>query len=509
MADAYELYKPLRNHLLKVGLIESLGVIRAYMQHLQFGTSLPDDIEVPTWFLQASRLGKHVFEWELDVLAREILVNADEGGPSDAKHTLRRWSYFANAVNKLKDFENALVETYPEGSILGELHRIAHRQFPWQRRPNAGWMGRYFEIFGQPPLNAILERKIGLGARDLYLMGLGITGAYVDQFALYYPPKIQVGGLTRDKLDRFLAHFAVGISELRDRARAGQELNENYAYVLNPLRIHPLVRLELRGRPALIAPIPTFLIWRFTEGVYYEVVNEPDFGEAYGEAFQRYTGTVVSKTNPGSLKRYPEAEYYVGKNRHDSVDWVVEDESGFLFVESKTKRLRLRAKTEIRSIEVLEEELDKLAGFIIQIYKTIEDYRSGLYRHVPLMAEKPIFPIVLTLEEWYPFGPKIQEALEERVRKKCEVTQVPLERLAEMPYSICSAPDFERLMQVVGMRSVAEVMRAKTVDPERRRWLMGVFLSDRFPDEYGRTKEVFGDVLDELTAGLVEVEESG
>jgi hypothetical protein len=75
--DIFELYKPLRNHLRKVTLIESLGVIRAYMQHLQFKVGFPSDIDVPAWFLQArSNVEKKVYEWELDVLSRELLIHA-------------------------------------------------------------------------------------------------------------------------------------------------------------------------------------------------------------------------------------------------------------------------------------------------------------------------------------------------------------------------------------------------------------------------------------------------
>ncbi|HLC42594.1 MAG TPA: hypothetical protein VJO34_13350 [Methylomirabilota bacterium] len=504
MTDIFDTYKPLRNYLRKVGLIESLGVIRAYVQHFQFGALFPPDIEVPDWFLQArSNVDKKVFEWELDVLARELLIHASPLGPPDPRYTLRRWSYFAGAVNKLKDLENEIVSLYPQGSILLELHRIAHREFPWQRPPNATWLSRYYRIFSYPDLDAVLHGATGLTARELYLLGLAFAGLYLDQFALYYPPTIEIPGLTRDHFDRFLKHFALDLEQLRARTAAAQELNDNYPYVFNPLRVHPIVGVELRGRLALVAPIPTFLFWRFTEGVYYELLNQPSFANAYGEAFQRYVGDVIERANRTSrLQFYPEVEYRIGKDRKDSVDWILEDDSGLLFVESKTKRLQLRAKTEIRSTEALESELDKLATFIVQLYKTIADYRSGHYPHVPYRPGKPVYPLVLTLEEWFSFGPRIHTVLDQRVAVRLEEADLPREWLNEMSYSTCSVAAFEKLVQVVDARPIAEVMGRKIADPEFRGWLLDGFLSHAFPAESHAARNLFPETLDELTAAI-------
>lgn len=504
MRDTFELYKSLRNHLRNVSLIESLGVIRAYVQHLQFGMPFPSDIEVPDWFLQAgSNVDKKVFEWELDILSRELLLHAPTSGPADPRHTLRRWSYFAGAINKLKDLENEIVSLYPEGSILLEVHRIAHREFPWQRPPNATWLSRYYRIFSRPDLNSLLQQTTGLAARELYLLGLAFAGLYMDQFALYHPPKIEIPGLTRDHFDRFLAHFALDLDQVRARVAAVQELSENYPYVLNPLRVHPIIRLELAGRPALVAPIPTFLFWRFTEGVYYELLNQPGFAAAYGEAFQDHVGDVVERANrTGRFRLHPEVEYRIGKDRKDSVDWILEDESGLLFVESKTKRLQLRAKTEIRSTEALESELDKLATFIVQLYKAIADYRGGHYPHVSYRSGKPVYPLVLTLEEWYSFGPRIQTALEQRVTAHLEDMNLPHEWLAEMPYSTCSLATFEKLVQVIDIRPIADVLGRKTTDPQFRGWLLDGFLSHAFVAESRAAGNLFPETLDELTAGI-------
>ena len=130
--SVYDLYKPLRNHLRQFPLLESLGVVRAYVQHLQFKVPFPANIEVEQEFLRARhRHEKKVYEWELDILAREIVLNS----PEHAEKTLRSWHEFAEAINKIKELENSITGAYPElhqKNILIELYRIGHRQFPWQ-----------------------------------------------------------------------------------------------------------------------------------------------------------------------------------------------------------------------------------------------------------------------------------------------------------------------------------------------------------------------------------------
>src|SRR5947209_237881 len=114
MIDVFELYKPFRNHLRKLSLIESLGVVRAYMQYLLAGQPLPKDIEAHPRFLQArNRVARGVHEWELDVIAREIFINATDVDAIYAPETLRRWGYLAGAVTKLKTLEDKLSGLYP------------------------------------------------------------------------------------------------------------------------------------------------------------------------------------------------------------------------------------------------------------------------------------------------------------------------------------------------------------------------------------------------------------
>ena len=51
--QVFDLYKPLRNAIRKLGVGDSLGVIRVYVQNLQFGVEIPSDCEVDPEYASA------------------------------------------------------------------------------------------------------------------------------------------------------------------------------------------------------------------------------------------------------------------------------------------------------------------------------------------------------------------------------------------------------------------------------------------------------------------------
>ena len=161
-----------------------------YFQYLQLGQPLPDFIEASLAFLNAPNAEeRNIFEWELDILVRELIINAADY----ASNSLRKWSSFATAINKIKELDNDIATAHPDlyqANILIELYLLAHRQFPWQRKITRNSLLRYFKIFGTDDFVPILREHIGLSASDLYLIGLTLGGHYIANFLFDLPPKI-------------------------------------------------------------------------------------------------------------------------------------------------------------------------------------------------------------------------------------------------------------------------------------------------------------------------------
>ena len=496
MVYVEDIFPPFRDQLTRYSCVDSLLVVHAYIQNLQFNRPMPDGIQVDPVVARAQGYEKHYFEWELDLLSRELIQHA----PLSGRHTLRNWGEFANTLNALKDIEGAVSRRTGEllrRNILIEMGRNAYRQFHWQRKPDAATLARYYKIFGQAGLDAIIEREIGLTARELYIVGMALTGHFLNSGAHIFPIAAQEIGISPEKMKSFLRRFSAPLSTLKQLALETQAHNEDFAYSRNPLTVFPLVHAGLNGRHCVIAPIPTLLFDRFTAGVYYEIVKHPEFAHAFGNAFQRYVGEVLEVClSNGSFAIYPECEYHLGKNRKNTVDWIVSDCSGNMFFECKTKRMRSDSKMALADTSPLLRDLLKISDFVVQIYKSIQDAKDG---HYPNWApnDKPVYPLVVLLDEFYLFDAGLAETLNARISEKLLERNINPSILISSPYTIVSCADLEILMQVIAERGVQRVMDAKK-EGEKSKWNMGVFLSNEFKSELDRTGELFPTGIDEI-----------
>jgi hypothetical protein len=337
----YDLFKRLRNELRKQAIHPSLYVMWAWMQHLQFQLPLPRDIDLPLGMaLKPWGPQKGVYEWELAVLVKQLLAEAPDTGSTD----LRSWRSFSATLNTLKDLDNDISDRYGElyrSKIFVEMSRHAHHQFWWQRSYKLGpEVTRYLKIFSSPAVDAILQSHLGMSTRALYAIGLSFSGHFLGAYEFVAPIKIHLTSVTAQDVDRFLSLYARDMEAMRALCREAQSFDENFIYAFNPLLQYPLV--SYAGGSRLIAPAPRLLLRRFTEGVYYDVI---------------------------------------GKNKKRSIDWIASDTTGELFIECKTKRMRLDAKFALSDLTPLEGELDKLGYFAVQVYKTLTDALEGGYPH--------------------------------------------------------------------------------------------------------------------------------
>lgn len=499
-SNIYEAYKPLRNHLRNCGLVDSLRVIRAYAQNLQIkGEDFPSDIEVKKEYLQRDHIQKMswISEWNLEVLAKEVIINSSEN--SYNKKTFKEWKFFSTTINKLKDIDSMITKAHVNGSnIFRELERIAHCQFAWQiDRPNTELIARYYRIYKTPEMDSILKFTTGLTTKELYFVGLVIWAHFLSNFALQLPLKIEINGLYQESIDKFLKHFSSELPVLREKLKSEQNMNENYIYSFSSLRSYPIIITKYRGKESLICPIPTLLFWRIASGLYYEVVNQSDFDNAFGSSFQKYIGDCIIAANTNyTIKAFPEESFVDGKNRKDSVDWIVDDGTSAIFIECKAKRMTMLSKTELLISDALEKDLEKMSIFVTQVYKTIRDYQNGKYPTYKFNEQKKIYPLVVTLEDWHLFGDN--PLLKMKIEEKLKAEGIPLECLSSMPYTICSTQEFEEMIQIIQSKGIDPIIGKKLEDPEKITWEMATFLLNEYPEEHKNIKPLFKKDFDSI-----------
>ncbi|MBF0206763.1 MAG: hypothetical protein HQK53_07715, partial [Oligoflexia bacterium] len=262
-----------------------------------------------------------------------------------------------------------------------------------------------------------------------------------------------------------------------------QQYNEKFAYIYSSLVAYPLIRKEWNGRSAIICPIPRYLFERITDGIYYEICRDKGFEHPFGEAFQEYVGDVLKVLYKNGLI-YPEDKY---EKDNRTVDWTIEDDHATLFIECKAKRLTTGAKAGLFDTTELESELGKIADAVVQVYKTMEDFKKGLYPKVKYYPNKELYPIVVTLENWYLYGDVILNRLNKFVVDKLIGEGLSENLIVTNPYCVVSAESFEKLIFIINKHGIKEVLDDKLRDKDMKYWEIDSYLHQKYPEETSKS----------------------
>lgn len=482
MIDLYPAYKPFRNYMRRFAMMPSLLQLWAYFLHVADGDNLHPELvrSIP----RTVNVREYLYPWDLEILVRETLLNAGERGRDD----LGVWNNLARAVNHIRRLEDQPHKgDVDNAAIFTDLQRMAHRQFRWQSgATNSAAIIRAMKVFGNENLDAKVLQKTGMTMRQLLRLGMAVTGGFKRRPVQSLATDYSCIGVVPQVSRTFLERLTSSLTTLRERTRQCQHYDDVWLYSVNPLEHHPLVRFDPSQPDHLICPVPRYLLTRVTTGVFYDIVNSEGFANAYGDAFERYVGEVISKTlGPAEFRVIEERPYAETKARlKHGADWIVSDHSGHLFFECKTKRLSLGAKN-LTDPEAVKKDFGVLARAIVQNYKNIIDAKKGVTAWRP--DDRPVFPVVVTLEEWYLFSNHLTSQLREGVQQQLAQEALDPELVHAMPYFIASVAELENALQVVAACGIARVFSEKS-STDHREWGLVPFLQHRFPEELRRTR---------------------
>lgn len=508
--NAYGGWTPLRNALRKLDLHDTLGVIRAYsaFRTIDVSRPFPADMEVHPTVYSNQYI---ILPWEMEALAREaIIVCSSRPG---VKHTARKWDTFANLVKKLRDV-NEYISQYLVNNekILQEVTvRLAHLQFKYQaERPSKASLVRYNRIFGYPAVEPIVKAKTGLSPKQLFTIGSVLWFKYASQhFGMNYPlDELTVPGITHADYDKFMQFYSLPMKVMEQRLSAERKLDDTFMYQFHALQSYPLIFTELYKRPAHICPIPTLLFWRITSGLFYDLIQEPGFDQAFGTSFQAYIGDMLEKTFGGtSTAVYPEEP----DTRPKRADWIIDQPTSFMLVECKTKRMTIGAKTTIQDDNELQTQIEVIAKAVVQSYQALEAYRNSKYKpqQYPYNPVKHPFVCVVTLENWRLMGPQL-EKLREVVRDKLLHAGLDPNLMEQAPFILCTVNEMEVFAYLLKANDLANVVRNYWDDPEKSSWAFISYLNSRYHDELKSYQYVYSDEISNVfTVQITPPEDTG
>ena len=470
----YSDYKPFRNYLRKQHLFP--GLLSVWKHISRFGDSQSS--------VRLQDLAHYPADWELELLASEILLNCTgRVVPSDgAKLNFD----FAQAVNHIRRISEAISEKtiHSPEDALNSMHPLIHQQVPWQDDASLERILRYAKIMRHNSLAKIIEPVLGLSIADLYKIGLAVGGAISKDPKILSSNYNQTPGITLGADRAFFKLVSADVESLRKEARKAKPFDQHWAFTYNPLRGKPLV-YDASEPEKLFGISEKLLIWRITDGLYFDICKLPDFpAAAWGEAFDCYIGDVLKAALPSSIFNISKPQpYEIAKGQtHHGTDWLISDATGHIFVECKTKRLRLDAKLSSEN-SFLEEDIKTLAQCFIQNYKNINDAFNGLAGDTFKANGLPVFCVVVTLENWRLDLPKLKDKLDSLINQGVSLEEMPPSIIKDYPYMLLSTQQFERHFQDVARHGIFDsFMPNKNISKGGYRTLFPYALGELLPD---------------------------
>jgi len=506
MREINEAYRLLRRKISELSFEESFKAAWVFSQYRQVRNfTLPNDVEIHASFLE-NPLGQP-YPWQLETIIQEVILHAGE--VSRRNRSLCKWETLADVVNSLRAVEEKLHERVAPDAITHELFRIGHQQFAWQRRSMKRFVGRNYQIYSHPKIDDICKELTGLAVAKIYIIGAVLWQLYVDNSFLRLPLTSSSEVVSQNELDTFLNLYSEEVYYSRQRIRSERpRIDETFTYDHRYIREIPLIRIRKAGVDFLACPLPTLLLWRFTSGLYYDLLDNPDFFNAFGCAFQEYIGRALARALEGTgISWLPEESYGTKKQPKNTVDWMLVDGDAAAFIECKAKRLTLKAKTTILSKEALSADIATLASYVVQVYKTFLHYKEGLYPSLPYNPERAVFPVIVTPEDWYPLGEAFWTMLNDEIRSQVAAEGLDGNIVDEFPITLASTEELEGAAQIIAAVGLRKFF-SEYHSPKYAGWMLDRFMADAFSDQYKAVKDLFPETFDELIR-MLDLKEEG
>jgi hypothetical protein len=367
------------------------------------------------------------YKWDLETLATELLTGSKMPTKKGwNKHVnCRVWGAAAQAVNHLREVEDVESALHIDGStIMLEMHRVAQRQFPWQRGyANPQHIYRYLYVYGQGACATHFETIHGVSLADFSMIAVILFWQLSENPWIVRSDLTSVG-ISKETVEAALKVMALPLEDGRAEAKAMQQkaaVNAGGAITRTiyqpcllrqfPILINPVVG----GR--LLAPLPQLVLYRATAGLYYDVVRG---GSALvndaNARFEEY-GRMLIRTYLPRFEVQPVHKYQFNGNPVDSPDILVKDGGEIVAVfECKATKLSFDAQFSENPMVAAKSAYDQMTKGIFQLWRFFSHARRGLFNAEPVAANA--HGVLLTMETWFAMAKELQAKAVEDARAK-------------------------------------------------------------------------------------------
>jgi hypothetical protein len=336
-----------------------------------------------------SRFGIH--RWELETLIVQLFLVPKET-PRQQGNLLLNCSKFEailQTINRLRALENVEAARYLSGdfTIWGEMHRIAQRQFHWQRGYfNTPQFYRYAYLYAQGKCADYFKRTYGFEITDLIFTGFGLFSSYLTDPWVPRKTSVPEVGLTDEIVQRAFPMMSCSRNEAQTGtaalvAQAQDEHRSPIPTALLPsvLRKTPLIYVDDPNR--LISPIPETILLRVTAGLYYDLI--PGGQDIINDANARFEQYCIDLIDSMMERFEVRGAYRYGPKgaQFDSPDILIKDQGKLVIVaECKATKLTYLAQFAEDPFAAAKKQYAQLAKGVFQLWRFFSHARRSLVK---------------------------------------------------------------------------------------------------------------------------------
>ncbi|MBY3535996.1 hypothetical protein HFN68_24225 [Rhizobium laguerreae] len=392
-----------------------------------------------------------VYRWDLETLATLLLTSPKTPirPGRNRRVNCRSFGALGRTVNLLRDLEEAESQLHIDHTtIVLEMHRVAQRQFPWQRGyANPQQIYRFFYVYGQGACAEHFQETHGISISEFSMICLLLFWQLSETPWILKPDTTAVG-IAKEKVDAALNILSLTLPNARIEARALQSkavLNAGGAlsrtiYQPSILRQFPILSLPaMEGR--LLAPLPQLVLYRATAGLYYDVVRggTPLINDANAR-FEQY-GRRLIQTYLERFEVQQPQQYPFKGNLIDTPDILVKDGGEIVAVlECKATKLSFDAQFAENPMVAAKNAYDQMTKGIFQLWRFFSHARRGIYSAEAVAGNA--YGILLTMETWFATAGDLQAQAMEDAKAKA-ATDPDITEADMRPIMFCSISELE------------------------------------------------------------------
>ncbi len=418
-----------------------------------------------------------IHRWELETIVVQLLLTPKQRsrGQKNLALDCSKFEAVRQTINRLHSLENTEAAHYLAGqfTIWGEMHRIAQRQFHWQRGYfNAQQIYRYAFLYAQGKCADYFRRTHGFEIADLIFVGFGVFSAYRAYPWVLRRISVPEIGLTDEIVQRALPMMSCSHEEARAGtaslvAQAQAEHGSTIPTALLPsiLRSRPLLYFDDPER--LIAPIPEMILLRTTAGLYYDLIaGGQDVINDANDRFEQYCIDLIN----AMMQRFEASRAYTYGTKgaqFASPDVLVREQGKLAIVaECKATRLTYRAQFAEDPFEGARKQYTQIAKGVFQLWRFFSHIRRGV---VEVELAAGCYAVVFTLDTF------LQMARDPRDRVLAEANKLADEdgniALEDRKHvAVCPVYDLEAILSRATEDSLLASLKASG-DPEYEGWM--------------------------------------